>query len=274
MRDSLRIVFLNTWGGRIYEPLIEYLQKVDADVYCLQEVMSTPELPDDALFPESDTEYFARVNLYRNIEAALPEHHGMFFPFCRGFINDSQQTVDPIQYGIATFVRRTMPITASRSEFTIGQFRREPYPERSPMSRNMHAMRVYHPLLGREYLVAHTHGLWLPAGKGDCPERDKQMCSIVSLLQAMSKKDDAVIFGGDLNLLPDSRTFADLRRIGLADLVTGRNITDTRTSYYPQDKPSRYADYAFVSETVKTLSFRALADPEVSDHRPLILECR
>ena len=72
---------------------------------------------------------------------------------------------------------------------------------------------------------------------------------------------------GDLNVLPDSTTFDVLGSIGLTDLVGKR---DTRTSRYT--KRSRHASYALVSEVLRVQAFDAPAEPEVSDHRPLVLD--
>ena len=72
---------------------------------------------------------------------------------------------------------------------------------------------------------------------------------------------------GDLNVLPDSETFEVLARSGLVDLV-GR--ADTRTSAYP--KPVRHAGYLLVSDRDAVSSFEVLTAPEVSDHRPLVLD--
>ncbi len=45
---------------------------------------------------------------------------------------------------------------------------------------------------------------------------------------------------------------------------------DTRSSRYA--KPVRHANYMLVSDPEHVRSFEILADPEVSDHRPLVLE--
>ena len=34
----MRILSLNVWGGMLHAPLLDYLDAVDADIYCLQEV--------------------------------------------------------------------------------------------------------------------------------------------------------------------------------------------------------------------------------------------
>lgn len=72
---------------------------------------------------------------------------------------------------------------------------------------------------------------------------------------------------GDLNVQPDSETFTVLGAIGLVDLV---GTTDTRTSRYP--KPGRHANYLLVSDPDAVKRFEVLTEPEVSDHRPLVLD--
>jgi endonuclease/exonuclease/phosphatase family metal-dependent hydrolase len=72
---------------------------------------------------------------------------------------------------------------------------------------------------------------------------------------------------GDMNLLPDSETFAILGRRGLVDLV---GTADTRTSAHR--KPLRHANYMLVSHPDTVASFATPATPEVSDHRALILD--
>jgi hypothetical protein len=45
---------------------------------------------------------------------------------------------------------------------------------------------------------------------------------------------------------------------------------DTRTSRY--QKPLRHANYRLVSHPDDVKAFEVLAEPEVSDHRPLVLD--
>jgi endonuclease/exonuclease/phosphatase family metal-dependent hydrolase len=72
---------------------------------------------------------------------------------------------------------------------------------------------------------------------------------------------------GDLNLLPNSETFEILREAGLVDLV---GTADTRGSRYV--KPVRHASYLLVSDPAAVRRFEVLTEPEVSDHRALLLE--
>jgi endonuclease/exonuclease/phosphatase family metal-dependent hydrolase len=79
--------------------------------------------------------------------------------------------------------------------------------------------------------------------------------------------EDLTVVCGDLNVLPGSVALAVLAASGLVDLV---GEADTRTSRYA--KPVRHADYLLVSDPDAVESFEIVADPEVSDHRPLVLD--
>ena len=61
--------------------------------------------------------------------------------------------------------------------------------------------------------------------------------------------------------------FGVLAELGLTDLV---GTADTRSSHYR--KPLRHASYLLVSDVAAVKRFEILAEPEVSDHRALILD--
>ncbi len=99
----------------------------------------------------------------------------------------------------------------------------------------------------------YLHGLRDRRGKADTPDRHAQAERIARLVQAVREPDDLVVVCGDLNLLPDSQTFAILAAIGLVDLV---GTADTRTSQYP--KPVRHASYVLVSDPAAVRRFDIL----------------
>jgi endonuclease/exonuclease/phosphatase family metal-dependent hydrolase len=115
--------------------------------------------------------------------------------------------------------------------------------------------------------VVHLHGLRDPTGKHDTTARLQQARRLAALVERVRRPGDLVVVAGDLNLLPTSETFAVLGDLGLVDLVGTR---DTRTSLYP--KPVRHASYLLISDPSAVRAFAAPAAPEVSDHRPLVLD--
>jgi endonuclease/exonuclease/phosphatase family metal-dependent hydrolase len=120
--------------------------------------------------------------------------------------------------------------------------------------------------------LAHMHGLRDPAGKHDSPIRERQAERLVDLVRHVWAGNERLVVCGDFNVLPDSATFATLAELGLSDLVTGHGFSDTRTSHY--EKSGRYADYMLVNGAVEVVSFDVVEEPEVSDHRALLLELR
>lgn len=116
------------------------------------------------------------------------------------------------------------------------------------------------------------HGIWQKHGKGDSPQRNTQAIAFAIQIANTRHGGDDTIACGDFNVLPNSITFEALNELGLRDLVVANGHTDTRTSYYPESL--RYADYMFASLGLQIEKFDIPAEPEVSDHRPLILDLK
>ena len=173
------------------------------------------------------------------------------------------------RFGLATFVRDEFAVLGQAQAFVHGTYRSGGWGE-PPVPRNMHALRLFDPASRRGFVVAHLHGLRDLDGKHDSPARDAQAHRVVEMIDQVREDGDPVVFGGDLNLLPDSRSFAIWAEAGLSDLITGRGFTDTRTSLYPKEQ--RHADYLLVSEGISVAGFDVVTAPEVSDHRPLVLD--
>jgi endonuclease/exonuclease/phosphatase family metal-dependent hydrolase len=266
---TLRLISLNAWGGRVHAPLMQYLKAADPDVLCLQEVTRTPNAAADWLaYRDGAFELPQRASLYEDVKAVLPGHEAMYAPVARGTLFEGEREVGS-EFGLATFVRGSFPIIGQQLGFVHGEFSAGGWGEH-PRSRNAHAVRIHRYEIGSAVTIVQMHGLRDLAGKGDTPARLAQAHALVALIQKVWQPGEQLIVCGDLNLLPGSETFAILGKLGLTDLVTTRGFTNTRTSWYPKD--GRYADYLLVTPDVKVESFDVVAEPEVSDHRALLLE--
>mgnify|MGYP003584679378 CR=1 FL=1 len=265
----MRVMCLNGWGGTLYEPLRAYVAEVVPDVLCLQEVVHTPASSKDILTYRDGSHVLPqRANLFRDISRILPDHVAVFAPAAQGVLWDGDLQI-PSQWGLATFVHKSFPIIAQHQGFVHKTFSPDGYGEH-PRSRSAHAVRLYDFERDWPICVAHMHGLRDMAGKIDTPERDVQGKRFVQICQAVMEDGDRLIACGDFNVEPSSSTFAELGKLGLIDLVTSGGFTDTRTSHYT--KAGRYADYLLVNRAVQPISFDVIGFPEVSDHRPLLLE--
>ena len=264
----MRIMCLNAWGGRLYEPLALYLAKMQPDVLCLQEVVHTPltERP-WLIYRDAGIELPQRANLFDDVRGLLPEHTATFCPAAQGDLWDGDERIVS-QWGLATFVRRSLPIIAQAQGFVHGVFSPDGYGEH-PRSRTGHAVRIFDFEAGGAVTVAHMHGLRDPAGKHDTPERRLQAARLKALVETVAESGDGVVVCGDFNVNPDSETFGVLADLGLSDLVVGRGFASTRTSHYR--KENRFADYMLVNPALAGAEFEVVATPEVSDHCPLVL---
>ncbi len=265
----MRILSLNCWGGRLGLPLVDYLRSADADVLCLQEVVHAPGCPHEWLiYREDGAELPQRANLFHEIASALPSHAAFFCPAARGDLFHGGEAV-ATEWGLATFVRRDLVVIGQAQGFVHGDYAATGWGPH-PRARNAHVVRLFDRATGGTLTVAHMHGLRDPGGKADTPARLVQAERFTALIRATARPGDAVIACGDLNVLPGSVTFRALGALGLADLVTGRGHTDTRTSHYR--KEPRWADYLLVNGKVRVDRFAVPAASEVSDHRPLLLD--
>lgn len=267
---TLRIVSLNAWGGRLHQPLLDYLAACNADIYCLQEIVRDPAstVSQWSAYRDGENEIAQRTNLFEEIRAALPEHDAFFAPNATGDLFVGDQRV-PTLFGLATFVRRSLAVVSQAADFVHGLFSAEGFGSH-PRPRNAHCVRLYDAAGGRSLTVCHMHGLRDLAGKSDTQQRDAQARSLLRLVRRVWAEGEPLVVCGDFNVLPGTRTFEILGEAGLADLVTANGFTDTRTSHYSKDV--RFADYMLTNTAVQVVGFDVVKRPEVSDHRPLLLE--
>ncbi|KND52007.1 MAG: hypothetical protein ABA06_01960 [Parcubacteria bacterium C7867-001] len=269
---ALKIISLNTWGGRIHKPLIDFVSKGEADIYCFQEVYSKREPRTEPQTVQDEQGLDVHFDLFSDLEAALPNHHGYFCPAVQGYLHDRAEAPLPVFYGIATFVRKSIPVINSVTHFVYREFRPDVFGE-PPLPRNAHAIRVYDYEAKSELVLIHLHGLYQKNDKIDTPQRNIQASNLLGLAEGMTERmEEKIVICGDFNLLPNSSTHELLaQQLDMTELVTSRGFTDTRTSLY--QKPIRYADYTFVTPQVNVIEFDVLVEPEVSDHRALQLIC-
>jgi endonuclease/exonuclease/phosphatase family metal-dependent hydrolase len=265
---GMRIMCLNGWGGKLHEPLIDYVRTEAPDVLCLQEVVHSPATDKDWLtYRDGDHVLPQRANFFRDVVRVLPHHVAIFCPAAQGILWDDDRAL-PSQWGLATFVHPSFPITTQHQGFVHKSFSPHGYGDH-PRSRSAHAIRIYNYQQDRSVAIAHMHGLRDLNGKMDTPERALQAQRLLDLTAAVVDPNEPLIVCGDFNVEPGSETLGMLGKAGLVDLVTTLGFQGTRTSHY--GKPGKFADYMLVNEHVKVIDFDVVRAPEVSDHCPLLL---
>lgn len=266
----MQIMCLNGWGGKQHAELMPYLRESDPDVLCLQEVVHTPDTAKDWLIYRDGAHVLdQRARFFEEVCAALPDHAATFCPAARGLLWDGDISV-PSFWGLATFVRKSLPVIGQVQGFVHKDFGPDGYGDH-PRSRSAHGVRIYDERRGRCVSILHMHGLRDLAGKMDTPERAAQAHRFAQMARELGRAGDDLVLCGDFNVEPDSETLRILGALGLLELVTTRGFAGTRNSLY--QKPARFADYMLVSAGLKEAAFEVVYDPEVSDHCPLILRC-
>ena len=265
----MKIVSLNAWGGQVWDALAPWIVGLQPDVLCLQEVTRAPvPSPDWLRYVDPYRDLSQRADLFGDVSRLLPDHQPFFAPATRGTLADENGQPAPSEHGLGFWARRDLAVTRILQDFVHADFRPDGWgPE--PVSRTMQVAQIVDPASGVSVCVGHFHGLRDPAGKADTPARMAQTERAVQIFNHIWDGQGAAVLAGDFNLLPDSAAFDRFRQMGLHDLITHHGILDTRTGLY--DKPQRFADYMLVSEGLLSARFDVPAQPEVSDHRPLIL---
>lgn len=240
----MKLITLNTWGGRVKEPFIKFIQdNQDVDIFCFQEVYDQAK---EIMATEYPGDMFDQ---FTDLKALLPSHVGYFRPILRGV------------YGIAMFVKKDIAVL-QEGELLIHASASEAVTD-GHHSRNLQWALLS--LDGQNIMVMNVHGLWNGKGKTDTTERIAQSEKIKSFTDAVPEPK---ILCGDFNLNPDTESVAILEK-GMRNLVKEYGVTSTRTSLY--EKPGKFADYIFVSPDVEVKDFKVLPD-EVSDHSALQLD--
>ncbi|MDB5237970.1 MAG: Endonuclease [Candidatus Kaiserbacteria bacterium] len=243
----MKLISLNTWGGRVAEPLKNFITAhADIDAFLFQEVFR--DASDQTRFEEAENPH-----LFEDISDFLPDHVGVLAPVHAG------------EWGNAAFIKRSVSIEESGEVYVhlhkdsmIGR-------DAATLGRSIQWLRVK--AAERSYSLLNFHGLWTGIDKNDTAARLEQSRKILELLQSINGE---YVLAGDFNLSPNTESLRILEEgAGLRNLIKENGITGTRTSFYT--KSERFADYTFVSPGIKVLDFKVLPD-EVSDHSAMYIE--
>lgn len=251
----MNLITLNTWGGRLFEPLRKFLEEKseEVDIFCFQEVFSTNSSMTDT--------HGARANLFNEIEKTLNEFQGFYASAQEGFDQLGAVGFD-LSFGLASFVKKSIKIESAGDTFVFRQ-RNARKDDNTTIGRNLQ-----YQLLEKnndECAIFNFHGLWSGGDKEDNEDRLKQSRKIKDFISQFPKSK--TIICGDFNLLPGTESLKILED-GMRNLVKEYHVETTRSRFYT--KPEKFADYILVSPDINVDRF-AVLDEEVSDHLPLFL---
>lgn len=265
----MKIISLNTWGGRMDSKLNDWIRKNPADIYCFQELFSGPTLANNQAYYTDNNNQKVNLRLFETISGLLPNHTGVFSPGSRGYVHDAQWIDLPFEYGIGMFVHKSIKVLDYASGIVYGDFRDKPEGD-PPLSRSAQVIRVC--VNNENITLGNIHGLWEPQGKMDSPQRLAQSKKFGALVDAVAHENDGILVCGDFNLTINSKMFIQSKNNITRNLIKEIGIKSTRTHLYKKDM--RFADYILANDMVNFESIQVPQEPVVSDHCPLIFSIK
>lgn len=250
----MKLITLNLWGGKLYEPLIQFIKthSFDTDIFCFE----------DALFgsrPEFSPLQKARINLFEEMQNVLPDFNAFIYRDPEeSYIHGELLPLD-VGCGQVIFVRKNIKVLEN------GGFRSHPdspyHKGGDLVSGRCQWIKIK---TDREDItILNLHGLWQRnSQKKDTPERVEQSQKIRDFFDSHNGKK---ILCGDFNIINDGNAMSMLEE-GMINLIKEYNITSTRSSHYLKEE--KFADYVLVSSDIKVKDFNVFVN-EVSDHLPL-----
>lgn len=251
----MKILTLNTWGGILYEPLIEFLkkQKENIDIFFFQEML----FGEKEDFTPVDK---GRINLFMEISKALNDFEPYkYLPGADYFQHE------PINFdaGQAVFVRKGTKVSDTGGFHCYDELPQETT-EGGKLTGSAQWIDIE--VDNKKLTVVNLHGLWQKnTKKVDTPARLVQSQKIKDFLK---NKEGEKIICGDFNLIPNGRSIEILEE-GMVNLIKKHKVTGTRSGVYTGQE--RFADYILISPGVRDIEFQVMQN-EVSDHLPLFME--
>lgn len=249
----MQLISLNTWGAQAgIDKLLGFFERhKDVDVFCLQEVLNGGEHMVGKLAAGRSIQNIDTA-LLSKIAEVLKDHAVYFRPSFSDF------------WGLAVFVKKDIHVREEGERFIYRERGYISEHDIADHARNLQYLTIETPQGPRT--IIQLHAAWQANGKEDTPERLQQSEKIIQFCQTL---DHPFVLCGDFNLLPTTQSIQILESVDLRNLIREYGITSTRTSFYT--KPSRFADYTFISPGINLSTFQILPE-EVSDHNAMYLD--
>jgi exonuclease III len=246
----MKIITLNTWGGRIDYPFKKFLESnKEVDILCFQEVYHNAYNKDN-IWTDGPN-----LNLFSDIKDVLSDYNSIYHPHLGDW------------WGLGLFFKKNIKVLSHGEQYVHKQ---KGYDlEKEVIGHTAKNIQYVNIKSGEKNVtIINFHGLWNGQGKTDTEDRIKQSENIVNFIKQLGTQN--FVLCGDFNLSPDTKSIKMIEEgLNARNLVKEFNVTSTRTSYYT--KENKFADYIFTGSGIVVKDFKVLPD-EVSDHSPLFIE--
>lgn len=259
----MKLISLNTWGGKFFDPLLQFIKQnaSDVDIFCFQEIYKTL----------SNTKQYSgiRANLLEEIETILPNFQAFYFPTLTGFDDEAKSVDFDLTYGVAIWIKRPIIVNAHTDYFIYKTGSEQPLKDDfSNLATPLQYISFN--IEGKTFAIFNFHGTPFPADKLDSKRRLTEARSVKKIID---RQKGAKILVGDFNLLPETQSIQIIEE-DMRNLIKEFSIQRTRSKlspFYGKTDFQRFADYTFVSDNVEVKSFQ-IPRIEISDHLPMVLE--
>ena len=114
----MKLISLNTWGGKVYKPLLKFVEKQskDTDIFCFQEVFQSSE---------SKFSNGIKTDLYKDFKKILRNFNGFYAPTFTGYDTEKRVNFD-LTFGQATFVKENIKVVSEETVFIHGKYDYKP----------------------------------------------------------------------------------------------------------------------------------------------------
>ena len=243
----MKLITLNIWGGKIYDPLIDFLKDYsrEIDIFCFQELLDNPSGIQSRIMRD------AKQDINQDIKMVLPDFDEYLAPY-----QDHEEI-------IGMYIRKSIPVRKTGDVFVYRWRNALVGNDATTYGINLQYAEINQD--NKKYTICNLHGHWTSKYKGDNPARLEQSRNIRKFLDNV---EGPKILCGDFNLDPETESMKILEAT-MKNLVKEYGINSTRSGHYTG--PSRFADYILVSPEIKVKDFKVLQDI-VSDHLPVFLE--
>lgn len=242
----MKILQLNIWGGKLERQIVDLLKREQADIVCLQEVIS---IPGGKSFFFEDLEELQKHTGYKH------SHHAPSHTF-----NLMKRKAS---WGNA--ILSNLPFQETVNVYTYGDSTADfDFLEDTDYNSGRVLQHVAVEVDNKPLHILNHHGHHVHSHKNGDEETMRQCQMIVDYLE---KINGPIVFCGDFNLLPDSPSMELLNSV-LVNHVKERKIISTRT---PLTHKTEACDFILTSPDIEVKNFQVL-DDIASDHKALTIE--
>ncbi len=238
--NTIKILQLNAWTGRIKGAIQEFIKENDFDIICLQEAIWADD--------EDVLQYFAATVNQLKEESGLPyESRSTNWEIMSNNTKISQGNV----------VLSRFKIEKERSEYVYGELALA----KTAKDLADHCYTVQILKLENGLNIVNHHGYWLPTPVGDetTVEVNEKVARLIKELSG------PIVMCGDLNIIYESPAMRPFDF--LTDLTHEYQINNTLVGLKFNGKVA--CDHILISDQIKATDFH-VSDRIISDHKPLI----